>query len=104
VEGSTAAARVEKEIATLRRERVLSRTRFETRDLAVTTNEPQEIILRQVVDVFPRFVSESGEDLTGEQGPQRQVTLWTLQLEAAEWQIAKAVVVQTHPLRDDRAS
>jgi hypothetical protein len=71
-------------------DRILEKTKFETIDLEVITNESDRIQLREVSLMYPCFVTESGRDVT--KGPsviERQI-LWTLKQEGNTWQLHDA--------------
>jgi hypothetical protein len=87
------------DIARLHRDRVMDRTHFSTRGLRVLANGPNKVVLRQVEVQKPRFVSESGHDLSQSHHPIVVTIDWTLRRNGYVWRIFDSSVVRAHRLR-----
>ena len=96
---SVVAPLAEKEIRRLNREGVSDVSSYQTLRLTVTSNSSQEISLREVVLVRPRFVDKKGNDVTVGDKKIREVVRWTLRLEGSEWLIHDAVIQASDSLR-----
>ncbi|MGH2756244.1 MAG: hypothetical protein ACRDI3_00470, partial [Actinomycetota bacterium] len=90
--GSRIAGQITDEIAELRNSNVLDRTRFRTVSIDVVDRKNGEITLRQRVVIEPRFATESGEDVTSQQHPVRQVITWVMREENGEWLLFDAAI------------
>ena len=83
----------EKEIESLLRDDVVVKPRFVTKRMRVKQNQPDELVIRQLVMQDPRFFLESGKEITRSTKP-RQLTIdWTLQLDDGQWKIHDSRVV-----------
>ena len=89
--------KVRREIRMLRRDAVLSRTAFEITSLRVVQNTTDEIVLREELVIRPKFLSETGQDLTKGK-PQQQSLRITLHREADQWLIFDALITASEPL------
>lgn len=97
-DGSRIADRASREIKALDRDGVAAKTTFKTRSLEIIHNRPSVIRLRQIVIVTPKFVyRRSGENITNNPAPERQIVLWTLKLDGAEWHVGKSLIVAAEP-------
>jgi hypothetical protein len=85
---------VAKSIRTLIRESVFDRTRDETKRLSVIENGQDEIRLRQEVVVRPKFVDESGRDVTINPRTELQTVEVILHRDFDQWLIHDAVITQ----------
>jgi hypothetical protein len=84
-----------KDIAQLRRDGVLDRSRFVTEDIDIQSNRRTEIQLIQRVVIYPKFVLESsGKNITKSE-PVRQLVEWTMKLEDSEWRVLDALVTKS---------
>jgi RNase P/RNase MRP subunit p29 len=86
---------VTKSIRTLKRESVFDRSQDETRSLLVIENGQDEIRLRQEVVVMPKFVDESGRDVTINSRTELQTVEVTLRRDLDQWLIHDAVITET---------
>ena len=84
VPGSPAETRLVKSLSVLRDEQTLYRSESTNESVRVTENTPERLKVEQVVTVRPKFVSESGEDVTAGRD-ERQTIVWELQPFDAEW-------------------
>jgi hypothetical protein len=79
---------VAKEIAQLRENGVVDRTRYVDESLRVLSASSNEVVVEQTVTVRPSFVDEdSGSDLTADASAQRQRVEWSLRRYAQGWRI-----------------
>ena len=84
-----------KDIAQLRSDGVLDRSRFVTEDIDIQSNKPTEIHLIQRVVIHPKFVLESsGKDITRSE-PVRQLVEWTMKLENSKWRVLDALITRS---------
>lgn len=95
---SPALERVLKDLATLRKDGVLSRSTFRTKRLSLISNTSERVALRQVVIVSPRFVTESGSRVPGSDVSQRLTIAWTLDFENSEWVLHDSVITASKEL------
>ncbi|HYO61433.1 MAG TPA: hypothetical protein VEU29_06010 [Actinomycetota bacterium] len=102
-EDSPMLPRVRKEIDALIRSAALSRTTFTAELTEVARNEGNEVVIRRIEIVRPKFETESGQDATAAGRPHRQELNWTLRLQESTWMLHKAVIVNTDPLRGQGA-
>ncbi|MGH2818057.1 MAG: hypothetical protein ACRDJS_06305 [Actinomycetota bacterium] len=86
-----------KEIKELDSTRVTFDTRYETEKTNVESNSTSEIVVRQIVLVYPKFVDESGREVTVNDEPQRQTVDWFLRNVEGEWLLDKTVVIDSEP-------
>jgi hypothetical protein len=86
-----------KELRTLKREGVHSESRFDTRSLSVVSNGESTIQIRQIVVVHPKFVTESGKDVTRNGEVERQTVDWTLHRIESEWLLHRSLIVDAEP-------
>jgi hypothetical protein len=95
---SPAARRLGQSIVRLQHQNILFESAYTTKRLKVLRNESKEIRLRQVAVIRPRFVSESGKDLTlGDD--EKQTTLWTLRLTGTgSWLIYNGLLTHVEKL------
>lgn len=93
---------VEREIRRMRHDTVLMRTNFDTKRLTVTALKSSKIRLTQVVRVDPKFVSESGEDVTVGKLIDKDTVKWVLLEQRGKWLIHNATVIERKKL-DDKA-
>ena len=87
------------ELDQLRSDQVRDASIFRTQSIQVIDNTEDEVILKQVVNVTPRFVSNKGRDVTT--GPEliRRTIIWTLVLRDGSWLIQDSVIDQARVLR-----
>ena len=95
IDGSRIAETVRNEVRRMARDGVYSATRFKTLTVEVTINTPSLIRLEQVVVVTPRFMSDSGDEVTGKERAQKQTVKWALKLEGQKWQIESATITSS---------
>jgi hypothetical protein len=95
---SPIASRIRSEIRDLRVDGVLSKTSFETRSITVAMNAANLIRLHQIVVIRPRFVTESGRDVTKKHVTERQEIRWTLKRDQGDWLLHDAVVTKSQIL------
>jgi hypothetical protein len=88
---------VAKELRTLKREGVHSESRFDTQSLSVVSNGESTIQIRQIVVVHPKFVTESGKDVTTNGKVERQTVDWTLHRFESEWLLHSSLIVDAEP-------
>ncbi|MDP9226958.1 MAG: hypothetical protein M3P18_24560 [Actinomycetota bacterium] len=91
-------SRAYRDITRLRRDHVLDRTHFTTQRLRILVNAPNRVVLRQVELQKPRFVSESGHDLSRSHHAIVVTIDWTLRLNSDLWKIFNSSVVRAHRL------
>ena len=84
-----------RDLQQLNRDGVSDVSVYDTRNLTVLSNQTEEIEIREVVVVTPRFVDEKGRDVTSEGAVTREVVTWTLRLEDDTWLIHDALVTQS---------
>ena len=94
-EGSPLREEATKDIAQLRRDGVLDRSRFVTEDIDIQSNGPTEIRLIQRVVIHPKFVLESSRKNVTQSEPVRQVVEWTMKLENSQWRVLDALVTES---------
>lgn len=88
---------VRKDIRFLLRKDVLSKTKFEIVELDVLRNFSDRIVLREELNVYPRFVAETGRDLTKGK-PEKQTVRITLHRQADAWLIFDQVITSVERL------
>ncbi|MGH2806211.1 MAG: hypothetical protein ACRDKT_02950 [Actinomycetota bacterium] len=88
-----------REIRNLTRSDVIPRTRFVTRRVEVLDNSDDAIRLLQVVEVYPRFVDEAGNDVTASGRDELQRVEVVLHRDSDEWLLFDALIVSADPLR-----
>jgi hypothetical protein len=88
---------VVRELRTLKREGVHSESRFDTQRLSVASNGESTIQIRQIVVIYPKFVTESGEDVTENARVERQTIDWTLQRVDSAWLLHRSLIVRAEP-------
>ena len=87
-------------IARMEKGRVEFKTRFDTQRLEVTRATPDEIEIRQVVQIEPRFIHVSGRNLAGHQQIIQTID-WRLTLLSEGWRLADAEVVRQRTVGTD---
>ncbi len=87
------------EVRTLARQDVFDKTRFDTQRVVVRSNTSKEIEVLQEVVVHPRFVTESGKDVTASGRVERQNVIWTLRWEQDGWLVYNTVIVEAEPVK-----
>lgn len=92
--------RMQRGIRRLIRHSVFDKTRFQTKQLVVTSNEINEVRVRQVVTVKPRVVDVNGRNLTIEPTTERQIVSWILRRQHSEWFFHDSVIVRATPVRE----
>lgn len=100
-QGSPVRAIVKREIHRLRRDTVLMRTDFQTKKLTITDLGPARIRLTQIVVIDPRFVSETGEEVTVGQSRDQDTVRWLLLKKNGRWLIHNATVVARKKLHGE---
>lgn len=90
---------VRSEISRLREDAVLDRTVFETKKLRVKSATARQIELLQVVVIEPKFISESGNDLTIGNTGDRDTIEWLLRKEDRGWLIHNGFVLDRKRIR-----
>lgn len=90
---------VTKELRTLKREGVHSESRFDTQSLSVVSNSESVIQIRQIVVIHPKFVTESGKNVTTNDRVERQTVEWTLHRVESEWLLHRSLIVHAEPQR-----
>lgn len=88
---------VQRELRRLQQDGVRSETTFKTKSLQVLQNQEEEIRIRQVVVVTPKFVNAVGRDVTGHAPPERQTIEWTLVWSRDEWLIENSQITEVEP-------
>jgi hypothetical protein len=86
-------AAVLREIRQLKRDSVMSKTRFLTKRLRVISNSKREIRLRQTVVVRPKFVTVAGRNVTGERSAHQETIRWVLHPRNGRWYLYRSIVV-----------
>ncbi len=86
--------RVRKEIRTLLKEDVLSRTTFRMVSVDVTSSTPVELSIRRVQVVKPHFETGDGADVTGGATTERQKSTWILRVERGRWLLHDATITE----------
>ena len=90
-----------REIHQLLQDSVLVRTRFTTKQLSVESITSSRIQLVQVVVIDPRFVTESGKEVTSSDVRDRDTVKWKLRKEDGRWLIHRALVLDRDRLDPD---
>ena len=87
------------ELDQLQSDKVRDESIFRTQSIQVIHNTEDEITLKQIVNVTPRFVASKGRDVTT--GPEliRRTIIWTLVLRDESWLIHDSVIDQARVLR-----
>jgi hypothetical protein len=88
-----------REIARLRADGVLDRTTFRIRNVRTRSNAPNQIVLREVEVERPRFVTETGKDVSRLHISVVATVDWTLRKDGLEWKIFDSSSVRAHRLR-----
>ena len=78
---------VRREIRRLLRANVLDRTTFVTKSLDVSSNDSDEIEITQRVVESPKFIDETGEDVTAERFRELRTVEWILKPEDGIWKV-----------------
>ncbi|MDP9233941.1 MAG: hypothetical protein M3P01_05255 [Actinomycetota bacterium] len=87
------------EIARLRADGVLDKTAFRIRDVQARSNGPNQIVLREVEVETPRFVTETGKDVSRLHISVVATVDWTLRKDGLVWKIFDSSSVKAHRLR-----
>jgi hypothetical protein len=87
-----------RDIARLRRNRVLDKTKFHTRALQARLNTQREIVVRQVVIQRSLFLTEKGRDVSKLRAPILVTVDWTLHKEGSSWRIFNSSVLHARRL------
>lgn len=87
------------EIKQLLRDNVRFRPQLNTRNIRVRVNTPDEIVILHVVIERPRFVSESGEDVSASRRAILQKIEWTLRSYDGIWKLYDADVLDSEVVR-----
>ena len=86
------------DVRQLTRDEVLDQSVFVTEDIRVLRNTPDEIVLRQVVTIEPKFVSEKTGDTVNSSPAVRRVVRWVLKQEDSAWRVFDAVAVSSRAI------
>lgn len=97
---SPAAKRVATSIRKLVRGGAYYKTRHDRQSIDVVGNLDEEIVIVEEIVVHPRFVDETGADISVEPVVERQTTEWTLRLVGGQWLIHDGVIVAAQPLAE----
>ena len=87
------------EITQLREDQVMVEPRITTRSIRVLSNKPDTIVIQQVAREHPRFVSESGEDVSTTDEPIITTIKWTLVRAESEWLLWDAELRNSETLK-----
>ena len=90
--------RVEREIREIGKANVDDLTEFRTVRLEVLSNHADEIEIRQVVIVSPRFLNPRGENVALSRDAQRQSIDWVLRRSGSQWLIHSGTVIAQHAI------
>ena len=93
--------RLKESIKQLRNDDVFFRSEYRTTEIQIGSNSPDRIEVIQQVIVSPRFVSESGNDVTDKEFVERQESRWILRPEEAVWLIAEGTIVDAEVIREE---
>jgi hypothetical protein len=88
-----------RDIARLRTDHVLDRTKYKVRAIRARLNRPTRIVLREVEVQTPRFVTESGRDVSRLHVSLLVTTDWTLRKDGLSWKIFDSSVLKARRLR-----
>ncbi len=94
--------RVEREIRTLLRKRVTTKTNFATRRVNVSFNTAEEVVLHQTVLIDAEFLDPHGQSVAVDAPQELQVIRWTLRRSGIEWLIHDAEVLSSRPMEGAR--
>lgn len=84
-----------KELEELQESKVRDLSLYTTRDLEVISNDPDEIVLREVVLIDPHFVDAQNRDVTTQDETVRRVIQWKLHQDAGTWLIYDALITDS---------
>lgn len=98
-ENSPLRTRAVQEIRQLLRDRVFDRAKIESLVLRVLFNESDLITVRHKWIEYPRFVAESGQNVTSFEQPILQVVDWSLRPDHSVWKIFDSDVIRTRRYR-----
>ena len=98
-ENSVVGSGAAKELRSLNRDGVSDVSEYQTQQVTIVSNGDTEIELREVVLVEPKFVNESGADVTLDPKTIKEVVLWTLRLEDTQWLVHDAVITKSSVVR-----
>ena len=98
-ENSVVGPAAAKELRSLNRDGVSDVSVYETQEVTVVSNSDTEIELKELVLIQPKFVDESGADVTVEPKTIREIVLWTLRLEDTQWLVHDAVITKSRVVR-----
>ena len=97
--GSPAAERIAESIRKLIRGSAYYRTRHVVESIKVLSNSEEAIVISERVVIHPKFLNESGQDVTVDPIVERQTTEWTLKLVSGDWLIHDGVIVSAEPVK-----
>lgn len=86
------------DIEQLERDRVLDRSRFTTRSADIVENNPNEVVVLQHVEVYPKFVAERTRREVTRSSPTLDTVRWILRPEIGVWKVYRAIVIESMPL------
>ena len=89
--------RLSRSINRLKEQRVFFRSDYARQSVSVISNTEEEIRVRVVENVDPKFISQTGEDLT--QGvPEQHTTIWVLRQEQGTWRIYDGILTHVEKI------
>jgi hypothetical protein len=95
--------RIGEELAALRRDGVLFRSRFDTQALHVVSKSGSQMRLRERLIETPRFIdARTGRNVTKNRTPQRLTIDWTLRSYDSEWRIYRSLIIAAKQLGGNR--
>ena len=86
------------DIEKLMQREVLFQPKLQNQQLSVEQNQPEEVVIRQVVRESTRFVSEEGQDVSRFSGPILLTVDWTMHLERDRWLIYDSFVLSSEKI------
>jgi hypothetical protein len=93
-------ATVASEINQLLSDHVLDRSTYRSLDVSVVSNTPQQIVMAETVLLSPKFVTESGRDVTTDHSQLRQRAVWTLVQLDGQWLVRSSKITKSKAIRD----
>lgn len=85
----------EEQIDRLIRDRVMDQSRYQTTDIEILNVTQSQIVIREESEITPRFVSETGADVSTSPDKRAvQTSRWTLSRRAEEWLIKDILVTR----------
>jgi hypothetical protein len=87
------------EIRQLLRDDILYRHRVRQQEVLVTSVTESEILVTQVVDVYPRFIEEGTGENVARGGPETLTIEWVMRLYPQGWRLYQGTVVHAEDIR-----